>query len=163
MAACTDLMKMNSAGAVVLDANIAISLCAMESTASKVQQSLFRYTVRNSQFYAPGVLIAETLYILCQKSQNGTLTPTEYAAAIVDFDVLLSFVVPPPRGDASLMLRAEQIRSGYGCSRSADGLYIALAEELSQSQPTTLLTLDAGVSHQAAQNAPAVIVDLLIP
>jgi hypothetical protein len=27
-----------------------------------------------------------------------------------------------------LIARAEQIRSGYGCSRSADGIYIALAE-----------------------------------
>ena len=61
------------------------------------------------------------------------------------------------------MLRAEQIRSGYGCSHSADGLYIALAEQLGRSQPTTLLTLDAGLSKQAARNAATVIVDLIVP
>jgi len=60
-----------------------------------------------------------------------------------------------------LIARAEEIRGGYSCRRSADGLYIALAEELSQSVPTELLTFDEDLPKQAAKNAPAVKVNLL--
>ena len=70
----------------------------------------------------------------------------------------MASVLPPPNGEASLIHRAEQIGSGYGCSRSADGLYIALAEELTATRPTILLTFDQGLPNQAAANAPTVTV-----
>lgn len=70
-------------------------------------------------------------------------------------------VSPPPNGEASLILRADQIRGSYGCSRSADAPYIALAEELSRTYTTRLLTFDQGLPKQAAQNAPLVKVHLL--
>jgi predicted nucleic acid-binding protein len=73
----------------------------------------------------------------------------------------MSVTFPPPSGDAALIARAEQIRNGYGCSHSADGIYIALAEELSQSGATELLTFDTDLPKQAARNAPTVKVNLL--
>jgi predicted nucleic acid-binding protein len=67
----------------------------------------------------------------------------------------------PSGGDASLLVRAEEVRSGYGCSRSTDGLYIALAEELARQCPVEILTLDEGYINQVANNAPSVKVNLL--
>lgn len=73
----------------------------------------------------------------------------------------MTSIYPPPNGDRSLIARAERIGADYGCSRSADGIYIALAEELSQTRPTAHLTFDKELPAQAAQNAPTVIVQLL--
>ena len=70
-------------------------------------------------------------------------------------------VLPPPNGDSVLIERAEQISSGYGCSRSADGIYIALAEELTQTRPTVLLTFDKELQKQANKQAPSVVVQVL--
>ena len=56
------------------------------------------------------------------------------------------------------MARAEAIRAGYSCRRSADGIYIALAEQLTAVMPTTLLTFDQDMKSQAAKNAPTVTV-----
>ena len=71
-------------------------------------------------------------------------------------------ILPSPRGDASLITRAEEVRSGYGCSRSADGIYIALAEDLSKTGPTKLLTFDQDLENQVKQNAPTVSVHLIV-
>jgi predicted nucleic acid-binding protein len=71
-------------------------------------------------------------------------------------------ISPPPGGDAAPAYRAEQIRGSYGCSRSADGLYIALAEKLAQANLTELVTFDAGMQQQSAVAAPNVTVRLLV-
>ena len=70
----------------------------------------------------PGVVVAECLYVLCKKREDNTLSPTEHAAAVSDLGTSMGMILPPPQGDRSLIARAEQRRSGYGCSRSADGL-----------------------------------------
>jgi predicted nucleic acid-binding protein len=108
-------------------------------------------------------LLSETLYVLCGKIQSGALTPATHALALNLLQNYLPDISPTPNGDFSLAARAEAIRQGYGCSRSADGLYIALAEALTQQGPTELLTFDRGMVKQAAQNAPTVKVNLLIP
>jgi len=151
-------------GAVVLDANVLIALCAQEQDKfSKAKTTFDSYLSQGWLYYAPAVLLAETLYILCGKLQNGELTPVSHAQAMQLLQQYLLLISPPPSGDFSLAARAEAIRQGYGCSRSADGLYIALAEELAQHGPTELLTFDQGLVKQAAQNAPAVKVNLLLP
>jgi predicted nucleic acid-binding protein len=81
-------------------------------------------------FFAPDILIAEVLFILCNKYQNGLLTDTQYQDAIEDFRDQMSVIFPAPDGETSLITRAVEIRNGYGCSRSSDSIYIALAEEL---------------------------------
>ena len=122
---------------------------------------LAHYTALGYEFFAPGVLVSETLYVLCKKLEAGTLTLATHAQAITDFHTLLSFIQPPPNGEISLALRAEAIRGNYTCRRSADGFYIALAEELNASRPTVLLTFDEDMAKQAARNAPSVMVELL--
>jgi hypothetical protein len=106
-------------------------------------------------------MVAEALYGLCRKLQSGILTPLQHGRTVQRLLVGTAGILPPPSGDLALIERAEQIRGSYGCSRSADGLYIALAEQLAQSGPAELVTFDAGMLPQAATAAPTVTVRLL--
>jgi len=152
----------NRAGAVVLDASTVVGIAAKEvAKEAKALAAVAQYTARGYLFFAPGVIISEALYALCQQEQRDLLTQAGYSRAILDLQTLMARVLPPPSGEASLILRADQIRGSYGCGRSADAIYIALAEELSQTYTTRLLTFDQGLPKQAAQNAPLVDVHLL--
>ena len=51
--------------------------------------------------------------------------------------------------------------TSYGCSRSADGIYVALAEILAQTMPTVILTFDQNMQNQITRNAPTVTVQVL--
>ena len=149
-------------GALVLDANVVIALASNEpGRDALVTAQITHYASLGYQLYAPGVIVAETLYILCGKLNSGSLSPSDYATAVATFHRTMMTVLPPPNGDVGLIQRAEQISSGYGCSRSADGIYIALAEELQQTQPTVLLTFDQELPKQAIKQAPTVNVQLL--
>src|SRR5580692_4541546 len=139
-AACGNrtLLSNGGGGAVVIDASVAI--CAREAGHEpKANAELLRYSRQDFAFYAPGAIVAETLYVLCGKLQQGLITPAEHARAIFDFESLMNNVLPPPEGEASIIGRAEAIRSGYGCSRSADGIYMALAESLTRAGHTVIL------------------------
>lgn len=150
------------AGAVVLDANVLIALCAREQDKLvTAEAALLAYAAKGWLFYAPGVILGEVLYILCGKLQSGLLDATTHQEAIENLRDQMNAILPPPHGEVSLVMRAEEIRNGYGCSRSADGLYIALAEALTQTGPVELLTFDSGIVNQAARNAPTVKVNLL--
>ncbi|MDQ2688231.1 MAG: hypothetical protein M3Y28_10230 [Armatimonadota bacterium] len=149
-------------GAVIIDATVAVAISAKEAgREQRAVAEMSRYSANGCQFYAPGVLASETLYVLCGKQQSGALTAAEYAQAITNLENFMRGIRPPPSGEAALIGRAVAIRSGYGCSRSADSIYLALAEELAQTRITYLLTLDTGIPNQAARNAPTVNVHLL--
>lgn len=151
-----------SPGAVVLDASVVIALASGEVGRDAIATAeIARYGSMGYQLFAPGVIIAETLYVLCGKHKSGSLSPTDYATAVAVFQRTMATVQPPPNGDVALIQRAEQISNGYGCSRSADGIYIALAEELQKSMPTIILTFDQHMPGQAASKAPSVTVQLL--
>jgi predicted nucleic acid-binding protein len=150
--------------AVVIDANVLIAICARETGTYPVASAQMRlYETAGSTLYAPGVLIAETLFGLCRQLQNGIMTAVQHRQTISRLIAGMQSIHPPPTGDASLVLRAEQIRGSYGCSRSADGLDIALAEQLGQSRLTELVTFDAQMQAQSAVAAPGVMVRLLLP
>jgi predicted nucleic acid-binding protein len=147
----------------VVDANVFIAICAKEAKTYPVALAEMRLRVKaGCAIYAPGVLIAETLYILCRKLENGVMSPAQHRRAIQRLRHGVRGILPPPRGDTALALRAEEIRGSYGCSRSADGLYIALAEQLAQTGPAELVTFDAGMQSQAASAAPGVVVRVLV-
>jgi predicted nucleic acid-binding protein len=153
----------SSAPDSVVDANVFIAICAKEAKTYSVALAEMGLRVQaGCAIYAPGVLIVETLYILCRKLENGVMGPAQHRRAIQRLRHGVRGILPPPQGDASLAIRAEEIRSGYGCSRSADGLYIALAEQLAQTGPAELVTFDAGMATQAAAVAPSVVVRLLV-
>ena len=147
---------------VVPDANVIIALCAEEAdkyvtAAAQMQQ----YIIDGCQLFAPGVLAAEVLYILCNKLMRGTLTPTAHTAAVQTLHGYMQTIAPPPSGDAGLVLRAEQLRGTYGCSRSADGLYIATAEALVRRGVVEFVTFDIALSQQAIALVPTIQVQLL--
>jgi predicted nucleic acid-binding protein len=153
----------SSPGALVLDANVVIAISSKETGRDALATAeITRYVNAGYQLYAPGVIIAETLYVLCGKKVSGSLSLTDYTTAVTTFERVMASILPPPNGDVSLIQRAEQIGNGYGCSRSADGIYIALAEELTANGPTALLTFDQGCPNQAAAKAPTVTVRVLV-
>ncbi|HMV46947.1 MAG TPA: type II toxin-antitoxin system VapC family toxin [Blastocatellia bacterium] len=155
------MSQSSSFGAVVIDANILISICSNEPSSSTAETALAGYANQNWSFYAPNVIVAESLYALRQKLRQGVLTQTEYDLAVEALKRQMAAILPPPNGEAALLQRAKEIQAGYGCSHSADCLYIALAEELVKLQATELLTFDAGTINQAAKNAPSVVINLL--
>jgi predicted nucleic acid-binding protein len=149
--------------AVVTDASVMVALCAREAGTYPVALAQMQlYERGNYVAYGPGVLVAEALFALCRKLQSGILTLPQHERATRHLRVRMRGILPPPGGDGALTWRAEQIRGTYGCSRSADGLYIALAEQLARTGPAELVTFDAGMQQQAAATAPIVTVRLLV-
>ena len=150
-------MSNGTGGAVIIDASVAIAICARESGRERAANAeLLSYSGQGYQFYAPGAIVAETLYVLCGKMQQGLLTPVEHARAILDFESLMNDVLGPPGGEAVNIGRAEAIRVSYGCSRSADGIYLAMAESLARNGPAVILTFDQNMQNQSVRNSPSV-------
>ncbi len=149
---------------LTIDANVLIALCSKEIDKYAIAlKELTQYAQAGYHFYAPGVIIAESLFVLCKKLEDKSLSASDHAAAVADLCTYMGMILPPPNGDRSLVARAERIRQSYGCSRSADGIYIALTEELAAGGITEILTFDGGMENQAKANAPTVKVRLLIP
>ncbi|MBO0721850.1 MAG: type II toxin-antitoxin system VapC family toxin [Blastocatellia bacterium] len=148
-------------GAVVVDSNILVSISSKETTIFTAQKALADYTAKNWSFYAPGVVVAESLFVLCRKLSDGILTPADYDKAIEVLKKHLGVILQPPSGDTALTQRAKEIQNGYSCLHSADCLYLALTEELAKSRPAEFLTFDKRVVNVAAKNAPSVKVNLL--
>jgi predicted nucleic acid-binding protein len=152
----------SSAGAVVIDANILISLCTKEPhTFTQANAAFNDYAQKGWTFHAPNVIVAEALFVFCRKLQDGQLSESEHAESIEFLIDYMALITVPASGDASLLPRAEDVRSGYGCARSADGLYIAQAEELAKQFSVEILTLDDGYVNQVAKNATSVKVNFL--
>ena len=148
--------------AVVVDASVVIAICAKEAGREAIALAeLSYYSSQGYEFYAPGVVVSEALYVLCGKEQNGTLSAADYALAILELESLSTGFLPPPQGEGALVVRSAGIRAGYGCSRSADSIYIALAEALTLERPTVLLTCDQGIPNHVTANAPTVVVKVL--
>jgi predicted nucleic acid-binding protein len=153
---------MSNLYAVVPDANVLIALCAKEKDKLQTSETAFnQYTKQGYEFFAPNVLVAEVIFVLCQKLADGSLTQPEYDNAIDIFGDYLKGIELSPNGEASLLKRAVEIREGYGCSRSSDGLYLALAEELAAAYDTEIVTFDKGFINQSLKNAPTVKINLL--
>ena len=151
-----------TSNAVVVDANILISLCTKETLTFQTAENAFTNYVKNGwEFFAPNVIVAEVIYVLCQKHSNGILTSIEHEEAVEFFENYMTAISPPENGEESLIKRAEEIRETYGCSRASDSLYIALAEELTKTRTTELLTFDVGFANQISKNAPTVQINLL--
>lgn len=79
------MSPMSIPNALIIDANLLISVCSKEPTAIIVQTELENYALNGWEFVAPNVIVAEVLFILCQKLQNGLLTPTNYNESIENF------------------------------------------------------------------------------
>lgn len=152
----------NKPFAVVHDANVLIGICAKEQNKQNTAKTAVEdYLNKGYEFFAPSVIVSEVIFVLCKKLADGLLTQTEYDKAIESFKNYLTFIFPAPKGESALIDCAVRTINGYGCSRSSDGLYIALVEELSSTYNVELLTFDKGIINQVAKNAPTVKVNLL--
>jgi predicted nucleic acid-binding protein len=100
---------------LVIDANVLIALASRAVDKYSIADAeLTRYTQAGYVFYAPGVVVAECLCILCKKREDGSLSVADHFAAVADLCSYMGMILPPPSGDRLLVARAEQIRSGYG-------------------------------------------------
>lgn len=147
-----------------IDACVMIALCAKEATKYEVAVAEWsRLATEGHQFYAPGVMIAETLFVLCKMHKDQRLTDHEHAESIQTLSELMTLISPPPGGEDSLIARAHELQGGYGCSHSADGLYLALTEQLAQKSEAWIVTFDAKMKNQVQANAPGVKIRILSP
>ncbi len=156
------LPNANKPPSAVVDASLVVGFCAREADKyGNAKARLEFYALNGWQLFAPGVLTGEVIYVLCAKLQKGEITQAEHDQAVQDFTDLMAVVNPPPRGEASLVLRAEQIRLSYGCSRANDSFYLALAEQLRVDGEAEVATFDSGMKNQAQSNSPTVAIELL--
>jgi len=147
---------------VVLDSSFLTAYCAKEpGRFERATAEYSRYVHEGREFFAPAVAAAESLFALCRKRADGSLTEDQYVDAVQTLVLILSCTHTSPNGDLQLTERAEQIRAGYGCSRSADGIFIALCEELARHGRSEIATFDESMRLQAAKTAPAVAVNTL--
>jgi len=152
---------MSTPNAVVVDANILVSICSKEQKTYPIADAAFSAYARDGwEFYAPNIIVAEVLFALCVKCQSGALTQSEYGQAIDIFTDCMQFVETPD-DESSLIKRAVEIRSGYTCKRTSDSFYVAVAEELSKSRVSEIVTFDKGLRSQIAKSAPTVTLNLL--
>jgi predicted nucleic acid-binding protein len=153
---------MHSGLVLVVDASVMVAVCAREQQRYERAEALLdAHADREGTLYAPGVLVAEVLFALCRKLRDGEATPDQYRDSVEAFQAYALAVLPPPGGDADLIARAEVLRGNFGCSYSADSLYLALTEMLAQTVPAELITFDAGLQRQAMVMAPGLNVRLL--
>ncbi len=68
------------------------------------ESALENYAKNGWEFFAPNIIVAEVLYILCQKLQNNLLTPKSYEEAIENFQDQMKVTQTP--NDAQFIERA---------------------------------------------------------
>jgi predicted nucleic acid-binding protein len=148
--------------ATVVDASFVVGLCAKEANKhATAKAKLAQCAVDGAELFAPGLLVNEVMYALCNQRQSNVLGHQEYVLAMQSFIALMRNINPPPLGDASLITRADQILNSMGCSHTADSFYLALAEQLQASRTTTVVTFDEGMDAHAKATAATVQVELL--
>jgi len=85
---------------VVIDANVVIALCAGEpDKLANAKAKIEEYSGKGCNFYAPGVIIAECLFVFCRKLSDGVLTPVEHSSAVLGLMKLMRKINPPPKGN----------------------------------------------------------------
>lgn len=157
----TSLANPMNNNAVVIDASVLVSIAAKETATHLVAENAFKiYSQNGWEFFAPNVIVSEVIFALCQKLAARILTETEHEKAIEYFLDYMT-IISTPDDETDLVKRAVEIRQTYGCSRSSDGFYIALAEDLAKTRTVEILAFDKGMINQAAKGAPTVRVKVL--
>ena len=96
---------------VVVDASVAIAIAAKEAgSEQKANTAISAYVLQGSKVMAPGVLLSESLYVLCKMRDGGTLKTAEYSQAILDLDIFVGIFEPPLFADFDLALQADAIQ-----------------------------------------------------
>lgn len=79
-----------SAGAVVIDANVLVAICAKEPGVATAKAAFADYSAKNWVFYAPGAILTEVLFILCRKLQSGEIDAAKHKKAVEEFNRLVA-------------------------------------------------------------------------
>lgn len=155
------MSRASNPNAAIIDASVLVSIAAKETKTHLIAENAFKiYSQNGWEFFAPNVIVSEVIFALCQKLAAGILTEVEHEKAIEYFLNYMT-IISMPDDETTLIKRAVEIRETYGCSRSSDSLYIALAEDLAKTRTAELLTFDKGMINQAAKNAPTIRVKVL--
>ena len=65
------MSQLSNPDAVVIDANVLISLCSKKPlTFAQANAAFNDYGQKGWAYHAPNVIVAEVMFILCQKPQN---------------------------------------------------------------------------------------------
>ena len=71
---------------VVIDATVAIALCAKETDKlANLEAKMKEYAMKGCRFFAPGVIVAECLFVFCRKLKDGVITIAEHGLALQAF------------------------------------------------------------------------------
>lgn len=123
--------------AAVIDASIFVSIASKEAATYLIAESAFDLYAKNGwEFFAPNIVVGEVLFALYHKFTAGVLTEIEHEKSVESFLNLMKNIQTPD-DETDLVKRAVEIRETYGCSRSSDGFYIALAEDLAKREPSS--------------------------
>lgn len=107
---CSEMTPNNPPLAVVTDANILIAICSKErQTYQTAKETFDEYARQGAEFFAPNVIVAEVLFVLCQKLDKGILTEAEHEKAVEFFQDYLTIISLSPDGESALIKRAVEI------------------------------------------------------
>lgn len=148
---------------VVIDASFMIGICARERDKHDQARTLLEeYQDSHCRLYAPGVMLTECCFVLCKKKRDGEIGAADHTLAVESLIMSMKGVSPTPCNESDLIRRADFFAEPYGCNFVNDSMYLALAEYLSLSGPTDLLTFDKKMHDRATNLAPAIRSRLLI-
>lgn len=120
-----------SAAGAVVDATVAVAISAKEAgREQRAVTELSRYSANGRQFYAPGVLSSETLYVLCGKGQSGVLTVAEYVQAVIDLENLMRGTLPPPMARRHSLALRSPFRAGTGAAGRRECLAVYESDQI---------------------------------
>jgi len=149
---------------VTLDASFVIAFCAQETGRhQQVRAEIEKYASLGYSFHAPSVIVSESMFVFCRKLADGKITATQYAQAVACFNAFMRAVLPPASGDRLFITTIDRLRASYGCPRTNDSFYLALAEDIAALGSPDLLTFDSDMDAQAKANAPTVNVRVFTP
>ena len=89
-----------SLSCTVIDANVMIALFAKEPHRyATLTAEIESYARAGSLFYAPNIIVGESLYVLRRKLIDGVLSVAEHEQAVQSLRVRMKAILPPPGGE----------------------------------------------------------------
>ena len=78
----------------MIDSNVLIAICSKEAGRhAAAHAELTSYATRGYEFYAPGSILGECLYVLCRKVDvDRSITPAEHASAVADLSTYMGMI-----------------------------------------------------------------------
>ena len=105
---------MSLLNAVVVDANILVSISSKETKTHEIAEDAFNsFAIDGWQFFAPNVIVAESMFALCNKLETKIFSPKDHEKAVESFLDYMT-VIETPKDESVLMKRALNFDSLMG-------------------------------------------------